>query len=127
MKAALVSYQIDATSKVQYLAARVPLASGSAEVWRPAIAGTRLPLRATKTRDLRRLWHRVKSKRQCGADHLTSFTGGNDGANPQAALVQGSVGSFYGTTSQGDTNGLGPVFRMTIVPEFQAVTLKATG
>jgi uncharacterized repeat protein (TIGR03803 family) len=37
--------------------------------------------------------------------------------------VQGSDGNFYGTTSQGGTNGLGTVFRLTIVPEFQAVTL----
>jgi hypothetical protein len=29
---------------------------------------------------------------------LYSFTGGNDGGNPTAGLVQGSDGSFYGTT-----------------------------
>ncbi|HEV2963421.1 MAG TPA: choice-of-anchor tandem repeat GloVer-containing protein, partial [Candidatus Angelobacter sp.] len=29
---------------------------------------------------------------------LYSFTGGNDGGNPYAGLVQGSDGSFYGTT-----------------------------
>ena len=29
---------------------------------------------------------------------LYSFTGGNDGANPNAGLVQGSDGNFYGTT-----------------------------
>jgi uncharacterized repeat protein (TIGR03803 family) len=46
-----------------------------------------------------------------------------DGANPTSALVQGSDGNFYGTTSQGGTNGLGTVFLLTIVPEFQAVTL----
>ena len=35
---------------------------------------------------------------------LYSFTGGNDGANPQAGLVQGSDGNFYGTTEDGGTN-----------------------
>ncbi len=54
---------------------------------------------------------------------LHLFTGGNDGANPQAALLQGSDGSFYGTTSTGGAGGVGTVFRLTIVPEFQAVTL----
>ena len=29
---------------------------------------------------------------------LYSFTGGNDGADPNAGLVQGSDGNFYGTT-----------------------------
>jgi uncharacterized repeat protein (TIGR03803 family) len=62
---------------------------------------------------------------------LYSFTGGNDGGNPVAALVQGSDGSFYGTTQnygQGG-GGQGPggtVFRLTVVPvppAFQAVTL----
>jgi uncharacterized repeat protein (TIGR03803 family) len=47
---------------------------------------------------------------------LYSFTGGNDGANPVAGLVQGSDGSFYGTTSCGGTDGAGTVFRLTIVP-----------
>jgi uncharacterized repeat protein (TIGR03803 family) len=51
---------------------------------------------------------------------LYSFSGGNDGAGPVAVLVQGSDGSFYGTTSGG---GAGTVFRLTIVPEFQTVTL----
>jgi uncharacterized repeat protein (TIGR03803 family) len=53
---------------------------------------------------------------------LYSFTDGNDGGYPQAALVQGSDGSFYGTTSGGGENGAGTVFRLTIVPECQAVT-----
>ncbi|HEY1787276.1 MAG TPA: choice-of-anchor tandem repeat GloVer-containing protein [Verrucomicrobiae bacterium] len=44
---------------------------------------------------------------------LYSFTGGNDGANPVAGLVQASDGNFYGTTHQGGTNGCGTIFRIT--------------
>ncbi len=44
---------------------------------------------------------------------LYSFTGGKDGGNPQAALVQGSDGNFYGTTQQGGTNNVGTVFRIS--------------
>ena len=39
-----------------------------------------------------------------------------DGANPSGQLALGRDGSFYGTTSF-------TVFRLTIVPEFRAVTL----
>jgi len=56
---------------------------------------------------------------------LYSF-GGNDGTSPQAALVQGSDGSFYGTTSSGGLGGAGTIFRLTIVPAapaLQAVAL----
>ena len=39
---------------------------------------------------------------------------GLDGRYPQAALVQGSDGSFYGTTDFGGTNGdHGTIFKMT--------------
>ena len=44
---------------------------------------------------------------------LYSFTGGNDGANPYAGLVQGSDGNMYGTTEGGGTNGSGTVFKMS--------------
>ncbi len=44
---------------------------------------------------------------------LYSFTGGNDGAQPYAALVQGSDGNFYGTTYAGGTNNLGTVFKIS--------------
>ncbi len=44
---------------------------------------------------------------------LYSFTGTNDGANPQAGLVQGRDGSFYGTTYAGGTNGSGTVFKIS--------------
>jgi len=44
---------------------------------------------------------------------LYSFTGGNDGAIPTAALVHGSDGNFYGTTFNGGTNGAGTVFKIS--------------
>jgi uncharacterized repeat protein (TIGR03803 family) len=45
--------------------------------------------------------------------NLWSFGDANDGAYPQAGLVQGSDGNFYGTTQQGGTNGYGTVFRIS--------------
>jgi uncharacterized repeat protein (TIGR03803 family) len=53
---------------------------------------------------------------------LYSFTGGNDGANPFAGLVQGRDGNFYGTTVNGGIANAEAVFRLTIVPEFQPIT-----
>ena len=45
---------------------------------------------------------------------LYSFTGGDDGSNPQAGLVRGSDDNFYGTTQIGGTNGgQGTVFKIT--------------
>src|SRR5208283_66745 len=52
---------------------------------------------------------------------LYSFTGGNDGRTPQAGLVQGSDGYFYGTTLGGGTTkesydgiyGNGTVFKIS--------------
>jgi len=52
--------------------------------------------------------------------HKPSFTGDLYGGARFAGLVQGSDGYFYGTTTQG---GARTGFRLTIVPEFQAVTL----
>jgi uncharacterized repeat protein (TIGR03803 family) len=38
-------------------------------------------------------------------------------------LVQSRDGNFYGTTSSFGPGGYGTIFRLTIVPEFQALTL----
>ena len=44
---------------------------------------------------------------------LYSFTGGSDGAYPQAALTLGNDGNFYGTTDQGGSSGYGTIFQVT--------------
>jgi uncharacterized repeat protein (TIGR03803 family) len=44
---------------------------------------------------------------------LYAFTGGNDGSNPQAALIQATDGYLYGTTPNGGTSGAGTIFRIT--------------
>jgi uncharacterized repeat protein (TIGR03803 family) len=44
---------------------------------------------------------------------LYSFTGGSDGANPQASLVMDAVGNLYGTTNAGGASGAGTVFKLT--------------
>jgi uncharacterized repeat protein (TIGR03803 family) len=44
---------------------------------------------------------------------LYSFTGGSDGSEPQAALIQATDGNFYGTTSGGGASGHGTVFKIT--------------
>jgi uncharacterized repeat protein (TIGR03803 family) len=46
------------------------------------------------------------------AASLHSFTGGNDGANPNGFL-QGTNGMLYGTTVNGGTNFAGTVFQLT--------------
>jgi uncharacterized repeat protein (TIGR03803 family) len=41
-----------------------------------------------------------------------------DGVSPEGALVEGYDGSYYGTTYQGGTNGLGVVYKLTFpVPQ----------
>ena len=47
-----------------------------------------------------------------GLTIVYSFTGGNDGANPNG-LLRTANGSFYGTTQNGGTNLAGTVFQMT--------------
>ena len=59
---------------------------------------------------------------------LISFSGTSGpslGANPLGALVQGTDGNFYGTTSLGGANGLGTIFRLSVpMPAvFKAITL----
>jgi len=45
---------------------------------------------------------------------LYTFAGGSsDGAYPEAGLIQGSDGNFYGDTLQGGAGGLGTVFELT--------------
>jgi uncharacterized repeat protein (TIGR03803 family) len=44
---------------------------------------------------------------------LWQFSGGADGGEPVAALVQGNDGNFYGTTSQGGAHSAGTVFWIT--------------
>ncbi|HEY2532519.1 MAG TPA: choice-of-anchor tandem repeat GloVer-containing protein [Xanthobacteraceae bacterium] len=44
---------------------------------------------------------------------LYSFAGGNDGANPEAGVIQGSDGNFYGATYLGGAGNLGTVFKVT--------------
>jgi uncharacterized repeat protein (TIGR03803 family) len=45
--------------------------------------------------------------------NFCSQSGCADGEYPTAALVQATNGDFYGTTSQGGTNGYGTVFKVT--------------
>jgi uncharacterized repeat protein (TIGR03803 family) len=44
---------------------------------------------------------------------LYSFAGGSDGDHPDAGLIQGSDGNFYGTTKLGGANSAGTVFKIT--------------
>jgi uncharacterized repeat protein (TIGR03803 family) len=48
-----------------------------------------------------------------GFTSLYAFTGGADGAFPAASLSQNGDGNFYGTATQGGTNGMGTVFMIT--------------
>lgn len=44
---------------------------------------------------------------------LYSFTGGDDGAAPEARLFAGTDGNFYGTTTSGGKFGEGTIFKIT--------------
>jgi uncharacterized repeat protein (TIGR03803 family) len=45
--------------------------------------------------------------------NLYSFTGGTDGGSPEAGLIQGSDGFFYGTTSGGGSGDNGTIFKIS--------------
>jgi uncharacterized repeat protein (TIGR03803 family) len=53
--------------------------------------------------------------------NLYKFTGGNDGGFPQAGLVQGKDGNFYGTTQSGGSNSIGTVFQITPEGQFKSL------
>jgi uncharacterized repeat protein (TIGR03803 family) len=44
---------------------------------------------------------------------IYTFTGGTDGGNPYASLIQASDGNLYGTTTAGGGSGLGTVFEIS--------------
>ncbi|MGZ4963433.1 MAG: choice-of-anchor tandem repeat GloVer-containing protein, partial [Limisphaerales bacterium] len=52
---------------------------------------------------------------------LYTFTGGPDGGNPQAGLIQGPDGWFYGTTSYGGTNNWGTAFKIATNGDFNVL------
>jgi uncharacterized repeat protein (TIGR03803 family) len=52
---------------------------------------------------------------------LHSFSGGSDGGNPQAGIVQGSDTNYYGTTSGGGASGDGTIFAVFPSGEFISV------
>jgi uncharacterized repeat protein (TIGR03803 family) len=49
-----------------------------------------------------------------GFTTLYRFTGGNDGSNPRAGLIQGVDGQFYGTAASGGANGAGTIFAISL-------------
>ncbi len=53
--------------------------------------------------------------------NLYKFTGGNDGGFPDASLVLGSDGNFYGCTTSGGSNQIGTVFRITPDGQFKSL------
>ncbi len=46
--------------------------------------------------------------------NLVSFNGSDDGAQPEAALVEDAAGNFYGTTTAGGPYGKGSIFRLSM-------------
>ena len=57
-----------------------------------------------------------------GAEKLLySFSGGNDGGLPNTALVLGTDGNFYGTTSGAGANYTGAIYKITPAGAFSSV------
>ena len=56
-----------------------------------------------------------------GETVLHSFTGGNDGANPQGALIVDAKGNLYGTASQGGEGNAGTVFEIAKNGKFKVL------
>ena len=52
---------------------------------------------------------------------LYSFSGQSDGNFPQAPLIQGADGYFYGTTSAGGANGYGTIFKIDALGNLQVL------
>jgi len=115
---------IDATETIKMkclpLAATAGLAQGSDGITTCAMAGPALGRKPVLALLMRLLWAAALVLPAFGAQagvvftNLHSFQIFTNGANPAAALVQGSDGSFYGTTSGGGTNGgHGTVFKIS--------------
>jgi len=47
---------------------------------------------------------------------LYAFTGGTDGGDPQAGVLQDPEGNLYGTTYSGGAHGAGAVYKLAQGP-----------
>jgi uncharacterized repeat protein (TIGR03803 family) len=54
--------------------------------------------------------------------NLVYFNGADDGASPEAALVQDADGNLYGTTSAGGPYGKGSIFKLSITSAPQIIS-----
>ncbi len=58
---------------------------------------------------------------------LYTFSGGSDGGNPYAPLVEGTDGFLYGVAETGGSNGYGSVFRVSTSGSFTTVLALSPG